>query len=47
LPRESCKFNTCTHIHEPSCGVLEAVDRGQIEPSRYLSYMNMIESSSI
>ena len=47
LPRESCKFNTCTHIHEPSCGVLEAVDRGQIAPSRYLSYMNMIESSSI
>ena len=47
LPRKSCKFNNCTHLHEPSCGVLEAVDRGQIAPSRYLSYMNMIESSSI
>jgi len=45
LPRKSCKFNTCTHIHEPSCGVLEAVDQGEIAPSRYLSYLNMIESS--
>ena len=43
--RETCKFNTCTHIHEPSCGVLEAVDQGLIAPSRYLSYMNMIDSS--
>ncbi len=45
VPRKSCKFNTCTHIHEPSCGVLEAVDQGEIAPSRYLSYLNMIESS--
>lgn len=42
--RTHCKFSTCTHIHEPSCGVIELVDTGLIEPFRYLSYMNIIES---
>lgn len=42
--RTRCKFSTCTHIHEPSCGVLELVDSGKIEAFRYLSYMNIIES---
>ena len=43
-PRESCKFNTCTHIHEPGCGVIEAFENGEIDPNRYHSYINMLES---
>lgn len=43
-PREHCKFNTCTHIHEPECGVIAAFENGEIDPNRYNSYINMLES---
>lgn len=43
-PRETCKFNTCTHIHEPGCGVIAAFENGEIDPNRYHSYINMLES---
>jgi len=33
-----CRFTRCTHLHEPDCPVREAVDRGEIAPSRYESY---------
>lgn len=34
-----CKFNNCNHIKEPKCAVKDAVDRGQIEKSRYENYL--------
>jgi ribosome biogenesis GTPase / thiamine phosphate phosphatase len=34
----NCRFYNCTHQHEPSCGVLEALKRGDISPSRYRIY---------
>jgi ribosome biogenesis GTPase len=36
-----CQFNNCTHTHEPGCAVLSAVERGEIHPDRYASYVNM------
>lgn len=45
-PRRDCKFNTCTHIHEPGCGVMAAFEAGEIDPGRYNSYINMLESLS-
>lgn len=36
-----CKFHNCRHINEPSCAVLEAVKSGEIESSRYESYLSM------
>ncbi|MDE7125333.1 MAG: ribosome small subunit-dependent GTPase A, partial [Muribaculaceae bacterium] len=38
--RESarCRFNNCTHIHEPGCAVREALDNHVIAQSRYTSY---------
>ena len=33
-----CKFYNCTHLHEPSCGVQAAVERGEIHASRYRLY---------
>jgi ribosome biogenesis GTPase len=33
-----CRFYNCTHQHEPGCGVREAVERGEIAPSRYRIY---------
>jgi len=33
-----CEFSDCTHLHEPGCAVIAAVERGQISPERYDSY---------
>ncbi|MDO5786104.1 MAG: ribosome small subunit-dependent GTPase A [Phascolarctobacterium sp.] len=40
---EGCRFCPCSHTHEPVCGVKEAVAAGQIAPSRYESYLAMLE----
>ncbi|HEY1025101.1 MAG TPA: ribosome small subunit-dependent GTPase A [Sphingobacteriaceae bacterium] len=37
----NCRFNNCRHINEPGCAVLQALDEGEIEPSRYESYLSM------
>ena len=39
-----CKFNDCTHTHEPSCAVLAAVAAGKILPRRYTSYLRILET---
>jgi ribosome biogenesis GTPase len=36
-----CYFAGCTHIHEPDCAVIAAVDAGQINPDRYDSYCRL------
>lgn len=38
-----CRFNNCTHIHEPGCAVLEAVGQHRIASSRYQSYLSILE----
>lgn len=43
-PRTECKFNNCTHAHEPGCGVMKALEEGRIDAGRYESYLNMLES---
>jgi ribosome biogenesis GTPase len=34
----ACRFYNCTHLHEPGCGVLTALERGEIAPSRHRIY---------
>ncbi len=36
-----CYYQDCTHIHEPSCAVKEAVESGHIAPERYASYVSL------
>lgn len=36
-----CDFSDCTHTHEPGCAVRAAVQRGEISPSRYESYVRL------
>jgi ribosome biogenesis GTPase len=36
-----CKFNSCRHINEPGCAVIKAVENGEIELSRYESYISI------
>ena len=40
---DGCRFIPCTHTHEPGCAVKDAVDRGEISPERYNSYLGMLE----
>lgn len=40
---ESCKYYNCSHTHEPSCAVIEAVENETIAPSRYHSYLSILE----
>jgi len=37
-----CRFNNCTHIHEPGCAFREAMEAGEIAPSRYENYLSML-----
>ena len=41
-----CKFNNCTHRHEPGCAVLEAVQSHWISESRYKSYLSILEDKN-
>ncbi|MCF2659769.1 MAG: ribosome small subunit-dependent GTPase A [Parabacteroides sp.] len=41
-----CKFNNCTHRHEPGCAVLEAVQAHWISESRYKSYLSILEDKN-
>ena len=38
-----CRFNNCTHTHEPGCAVLEALEQHRLAPSRYASYLSMLD----
>lgn len=38
-----CKFYNCRHLNEPGCAVIKALENGQIFPSRYNSYLSMLE----
>lgn len=40
---EGCRFNSCKHINEPSCGVKNAVESGKIPQQRYNSYIQLID----
>lgn len=38
-----CKFRNCTHINEPRCAVIEAVDKGKIDRRRYKHFLGLRE----
>lgn len=41
---QSCRFNNCTHNHEPQCAVRSAVDKGEISIDRYRRYLNALKN---
>ncbi|GAP81955.1 ribosome small subunit-dependent GTPase A [Porphyromonas gingivalis] len=43
---KGCRFGNCTHTHEPGCAVLEALRRGEIAESRYISYLSILEDEN-
>ena len=38
-----CQFPDCAHLKEPGCAVRAALERGEIEPTRYESYKRLYE----
>ncbi len=41
--RNDCKFGSrCLHVNEPTCAVKDAVEKNEIAPSRYDSYLSMV-----
>jgi len=42
-----CKFDDCSHTHEPGCLVQEAVEKGEIALSRYLNYLAILEADDM
>lgn len=43
--QENCELPNCTHIHEPGCAIMDAVDNGIIPEWRYNSYMGLWEEA--
>ena len=43
---KECKYNNCTHTHEPGCAVREAVEQSRISQSRYNSYLSIIDDAN-
>ena len=41
-----CQFRDCTHRKEPGCAVTAALAAGEIEPTRYDSYLRLYEKAS-
>ena len=42
----ACRFYNCSHLHEPGCGVLAALERGEIAESRYRIYREIFAELS-
>ena len=42
----TCQFHDCSHRKEPGCAVRAALENGELEPTRYDSYLRLYEKSS-
>lgn len=40
-----CRFNNCRHVNEPGCAVIKAVEEGDIDVSRYESYLSIFHGN--
>ena len=43
---DHCKFYNCTHVHEPDCGVRQAVHNGQIDAGRHKIFTELFAELS-
>ncbi len=42
---EECKFKDCTHMHEPGCAVIKAVEEGTLDLKRFENYKKLLKES--
>ncbi len=43
----NCKYNNCTHVHEPGCAVKQALDGGVINEERYRNYLGILNDDNL
>ena len=43
--REQCRFYNCLHINEPQCAVMAQLETGEIQESRYHTYLKLMEEA--
>ena len=41
--QERCRFPDCAHDHEPECAVFDALEDGKLAPTRYASYVEILD----
>jgi ribosome biogenesis GTPase len=42
---QNCKFPDCTHMHEPDCAVLQALEEEKLDKNRYSNYVKLKKES--
>lgn len=42
---KECKYSNCTHIHEPECMVLLALEKGELDKEKYDNYITLKKES--
>lgn len=40
---KDCKFHNCMHVNEPGCAVRRGLEEGEISPTRFKSYINILK----
>ena len=43
---KECRFYNCLHLDEPGCAVRQAVDREEVDPLRYRSYLSILDDEN-
>lgn len=43
----NCRYNNCTHVHEPGCAVKMALDKGEIDSGRYRNYLGLLNDENL
>ncbi len=41
---QNCEFDDCLHVDDQGCGVIEALEKGEIDEERYLAYLRLLET---
>ncbi|MFC2163583.1 ribosome small subunit-dependent GTPase A [Acidobacteriota bacterium] len=43
---QDCRFKDCTHVNEPGCAVVKAVESGDLSAQRYQNYLKLRKESA-
>lgn len=43
---DQCRFNNCTHLHEPDCAVQDAIAAGEISEIRFQNYKKLVTDNA-